>query len=297
MQIRYGVVVATHPEDHSVDLIMTDDYSRVAGVQVLTSNGNGAYGRNDLYAPEEKSGDEKWDLSKVGPKNPIAAVAFGLGMATVIGFRYPQVNQMTFGEKNLRVDRHASEVYSTLNEAGDFEMAWPNGTFVRVGATKDHVDLNGKGTDSKWATEKNTGAAMHLRFVLGAAMVDLHMDPAGHIVLSHEGNLTINTKGNAEVNINGNAAVNVKGTADIAVDGNTSLTTPQLTVTADESTFDSHVTITKGLSVSGGTGAAATISGNVTVTGGDVKADAISLKSHKTSGVQPGGGTSSTPVA
>ncbi len=34
----------------------------------------------------------------------------------------------------------------------------------------------------------------------------------------------------------------------------------------------------------------------VVVTGGDVTADTISLKTHRTSGVTPGGGTSSVPV-
>jgi hypothetical protein len=286
MALRYGVVVATHPEDHSVDLVMTDDYSRLAGVQVLTSNGNGAYGRNDLYCPDEKSGDEKWDITKAGPKNPVAAVDFSGIMPVVTGFRYPQVNQMTFNEKNLRVDRHASEVYSTLNEAGDFEMAWPNGTFFRVGASPDHVDLNGKDTDGKWATEKNTGASMHLRVVLGAGKLDLHVDPAGNATLVHDGDLVIHTKGKA--------TVNVDGTADVTVGGNTTLTTPQLKVDAPESIFTGHVTIQNGLNVSGGSGAA--VAGDVTVTGGDVKADTISLKSHKTSGVQPGSGTSDIPV-
>lgn len=39
-----------------------------------------------------------------------------------------------------------------------------------------------------------------------------------------------------------------------------------------------------------------TDSTGVVVTGGDVKADTISLKTHRTSGVTPGGGTSSVPV-
>jgi hypothetical protein len=288
MALRYGVVVATHPEDHSVDLVMTDDYSRIAGVQVLTSNGNGVYGSNDLYCPDEKSGADKWDITKAGPTNPVAAVDFSGVMPVVVGFRYPQVNQMTFKEPNLRVDRHASDVYSTLNAAGDFEKVWPNGTFVRVGATPDHVDLTGQGADSKWKVEKNTGAALHLRFVLGAAKVDLHMDPSGNITLTHEGNLTVHTKGQA--------TVNVDGTADVTVGGNTKLTTPKLTVEAPESTFTGHVTIENGLSVSGGTGATAQITGDLTVSGGDVKADAISLKQHKTSGVVPGSGTSNVPV-
>lgn len=85
-------------------------------------------------------------------------------------------------------------------------------------------------------------------------------------------------------------------------DGQTTLTTPKLLVDSPESTFTGTVTVQgmltylAGMVGQGGTGATAAIQGNVIVTGGDVKADAISLKEHKTSGVQPGGGTSSVPV-
>lgn len=271
MDIRYGVVVATHPEDHSVDLVMVDDHSRLAGVQVLTPNGSGLYGINDLLAPDERTGDAKWDLRQVGAQNPIAGVLFGARMPVVIGFRFPQINQVLFDEKNLRVDRHASEVYSTLNAASDYEMAWPNGTFVRIAADPNHVDLNGHGSDKKWATTKNADKALHLRVVLGAGKLDLHVDPAGNLSIVHDGDLTIHTK----------------GAASIAVDGNTTLTTPKLTVDAPESEFTGHVLVKNGLNVTG----------NATITGGDVKADAISLKAHKHTGVSAGSATSGPATA
>ena len=70
-----------------------------------------------------------------------------------------------------------------------------------------------------------------------------------------------------------------------------------------ESTSNSGVVTVQGLLTyqagmvgSGGSGATAAISGDVIVSGGDVKADEISLKEHKTSGVTPGGGLSSVPV-
>lgn len=266
MALRFGVVVATHPEDHSVDLVMTDDHSRLAGVQVLTSNGNGAYGRNDLYAPEEKSGDAKWDLSKVGPKNPIAAVDFSGIMPVVTGFRYPQVNQMTFGEKNLRVDRHASEVYSTLNEAGDYEMAWPNGTFIRVGASPDHVDLNGKGTDSKFATEKNTGAATHLRVVLGnggSVKADLHIDPSGNVTGTFQGKGDLTFIGDVTVNAP-NVTVNTQ-VATVNASESIELATPLVHCT-QALTVDGLLTYKGGMTGSGG-GTAAAITGNMTLNG------------------------------
>jgi hypothetical protein len=46
----------------------------------------------------------------------------------------------------------------------------------------------------------------------------------------------------------------------------------------------------------GGDGAAASIQGDVKISSGDVRADEISLKNHKTSGVLAGGDTSSVPV-
>lgn len=58
---------------------------------------------------------------------------------------------------------------------------------------------------------------------------------------------------------------------------------------------DGLLTYKAGMVGSGG-GTTASITGDVIVTSGDVKADAISLKQHKTSGVQPGSGTSSVPV-
>ncbi|MFN3886148.1 MAG: phage baseplate assembly protein V [Aquabacterium sp.] len=52
-----------------------------------------------------------------------------------------------------------------------------------------------------------------------------------------------------------------------------------------------------GMAISGGTGgAAATISGNLQVSGGDVTADAIGLKTHRHTGVQGGTGTSGGPT-
>lgn len=48
------------------------------------------------------------------------------------------------------------------------------------------------------------------------------------------------------------------------------------------------ITGTGGMAISGGNGAAVT--GDIKVSGGDVTADGIGLKTHKHSGVQPGSG-------
>jgi hypothetical protein len=165
-------------------------------------------------------------------------------------------------------------VYSTLNGQGDYEKHWPNGTFVRVAATPDHVDLTGKDFDGKWAIKNNTGAQLHLRVVLGAGKLDLHVDPSGNLTLTHDGDLTIHTKGKA--------SVQVDGTADVQVSGNASLKTPQLTVDAPTSKFTGDVEIAGGVKVTGVSTLAA-----VTSNGHDVG----STHKHLNSGGSGLGGT------
>lgn len=75
-------------------------------------------------------------------------------------------------------------------------------------------------------------------------------------------------------------------------DGKATLTTPEFLVDAPQSTFTGAVTVQGLLTYQAGMSG----TGSATVTGGDVVADSISLKTHKTSGVQPGSGTSNVPV-
>lgn len=251
MAIRYGIVVAAHPEDHSVDLVMTDDYSRLAGVQVLNSGGGAASGTNDMFVPEEKTGEEKWSISKRTAADHVAAVDFSGVMPVVVGFRYPQIGQMTFKDKNRRVQRHSSDVYSTITSTGDFEMSFPNGTFIRVGASPAHEDLTGLDVDGNWKIAKNTGAATHLRLVLGnagAVKADLHIDPSGNVIGSF------------------------KGTGDLTFDGDVVLHAPKVTIDSPETictgtlTVQGLLTYLAGLAGSGGA-VAASITGPVNITG------------------------------
>lgn len=285
--LRRGIVVGAHPEDHSVDVIMADTYQRIAGIQVLSHNGSGASGTADLWVPDEMTGNDKWDMSKRSETDQIAVIDFSGSMPFVIGFIYPQIGQMTFADMNRRVQRHSSDVYSTIDSAGNFELAWPNGSFFRLADTPDHEDLTGKDFDKKWAIGKNMGVATHVRLVLGnagAIKADFHIDPSGNATLSLQGTCTINVIGNTVVNTP-KATVNASESIE--------LLTPLVHCSA-ALTVDGAITGTGGMAISGGSGAS--VAGNITVTGGDVKADNISLKSHRTSGIQPGSGTSGGPV-
>jgi len=262
--LRTARVVAVNPHDHSVDLVMHDDNSRYTGAQVLAVGASTDTGLADLVAPGEAA--QHWGQAEKTDRDVIAVCAM-LGQAApipvVLGFLYPQVCGMTFDRKNFRVNRHASNWYTTVSDNGDVEAYHPSGTFIRIGETPGHEDLTGQDFDKKWKIDKNTGSAPYLRVRVanaGSEVAVLTIDPSGNIDAHHIGNLTTHTEGNADVTVDGNVDVDIGGNltatvggdAAATVGGNTSLVTDNLHVTAAESTFTGHVTITAGLNVSGG---------------------------------------------
>lgn len=83
-------------------------------------------------------------------------------------------------------------------------------------------------------------------------------------------------------------------TAVVTATASVTLDTPQVTITG-ALTVQGAITGQGGMAISGGTGAS--VEGDMQINNGDVKADTISLKTHLTSGVQPGTGKSGGPVA
>ena len=102
MSLRKGIVVEVHPEDHSVDIVMSDDASRLVGVQVITGNGSTRSGTSDL--PEIPKRKDKWDISTPTGQDMHAIVGFFGRHPVVLGFIYPQVNQMLHKDPQLRID-------------------------------------------------------------------------------------------------------------------------------------------------------------------------------------------------
>lgn len=294
MELRFGIVVEAHPQDHSVDVIMTDDFSRMAGVQVLSYNGGPDVGTADLFCPAVKSGDDKWSMARRTALDLKAAIIFGGSMPVVVGFLYPQIGQMTFPDANRRVQRHSSDVYSTVDSSGNMEVAFPNGTFFRVGTSPDHEDLTGKDFDKKWAIKKNTSAATHVRLVVGnagAVKADIHIAPNGDLTGTFQGKGDITTVGDltitaphVTVNASEAATINTK-TATLNASTKVELSTPLVHCTTNltvdgNALVKGSLTYQGGMSGSGGTGSTATIIGNVAITGGNVTADGIGLKTH-----------------
>jgi hypothetical protein len=178
-----------------------------------------------------------------------AAVDTMGGLPVVVGFLFPEVCQMLFLEAQLKIQRHASDVYTMVDAEGNAEFFHPSGTYLRIGASPAHRDLTGQDFDKKWKIANNTSTPVHVHLSVrnaGAEVGSVDMDPSGNMVTaaaswSHTGPVTFHSP----------------------------------------VTFDAQVNVT---------------SANIEVTGGDVVADGISLKTHPHSGVQAGGSDSGPPV-
>lgn len=100
--------------------------------------------------------------------------------------------------------------------------------------------------------------------------------PGGEIWLVHKSGSLLKFFADGTVSLHTVGALGVHSDVSIAYDS------PQHNFTGGPVTMDHTLTVTD--------------TTGVVVAGGDVKADTISLKNHRTSGVTPGGGTSGVPV-
>jgi hypothetical protein len=252
-------VVATYPQGCAVDVLLPDSGSRLTNVQVMLSSASDSSGTVDLPDPGLPTDDTRWNLPSDPTRNIIAVVQSYKGNPVCTGFIMPKIGQMTFDRVNFRVFRHASDVYTTINEDGDTELYHPSGTYFRIGASPAHEDLTGQDYDGKWAIANNTAAAPYVKLALanaGVVKATLEIDPSG--------NMTVTAQ-----------------TITATIGGDVSVTANQVTINGV--TIDS----------SGNLHSPATITGQT-----DVKTGAgTSLDNHLTSGVTTGSSESGPPVA
>jgi len=258
--LSIGVVVATYPAGNSVDVLM-DDGSRLSNVQVLVPSGSSDSGIFDLPHVDGAGQERRWDFTRERNRSVRAMVARTRGAPVVVGFLLPQVCQMTFDERNRRIMRHPSDVYTSIDDAGNMEIAHPGGAFVRIGTSPDHEDLTGKDFDKKWKISRNTDKQAYIRVSI-PGKVTLTMTPAGEVSLETSGGISAEAGG----------AVNIQAPS-------VTLDTPATTCTG-ALTVQGLLTYQAGMAGTGGT-AGNTISGTITVTSGDVKADGVGLKTHR----------------
>lgn len=202
--LQLGIVVASYPQGNAVDVLLPDSGSRLTNVQVMLA-GSDSTGTVDLPDPGLPADDTRWNLTNTPARNIIAVIGSYKGNPVCLGFLLPQVNQMTFAQLNRRIVRHASDVYSTIDQHGNTELYHPSGTFFRIGTTAAHEDLTGLDYDALWKIAKNTTTAVYVHLTVanaGVVKATLEVDPSGNVTLVNQGNLNATVTGNMTVTAN-----------------------------------------------------------------------------------------------
>lgn len=252
MAMRKGIVVAVHPEDHSVDLVMVDNAERLIGVQVLTSNGSARSGTVDLPTVPERS--NKWDITKPNGQDMHAIVDYVGRTPVVTGFLLPQISQMTFNDPKLKVSRHQSDVISFIDGDGNISLQHPGGAFIQIGETPEKPDYAGKNADGNLSVDRNTDRKVFLRVSLAGNVAELTMTPEGTCTLKLEKDFELEAKGHANITCND---ATVKAAESVTID------TPEAHCTGNL-TVDGKLTYKGGMAGSGGS-TTAVIEGNVSI--------------------------------
>lgn len=277
MSLRLGVVVETHSDDNAVDMVMTDDGARITGAQLMSMGASGRTGTVDL--PEIKPKGEKWDITQRDKdQQDVLAIVGQLGRnPIVLGFIFPQVNQMLFKDGKLRFYRHQSDVMTTLDGDGNFQFTHPGGAYIRIGETPDKEDLADKNADKSLKPSRNTGRKVNIRIGLADDKVVFTLTPDGDAKLVMERDLLIEAKGKADIKVTGNVTATIEGTTTVnstgAVEVNTdaSATVKAQSVTLDtpQTTCTGNLTVEGALSYGGGMSGSG--SGSVAVFNGPVE--------------------------
>lgn len=278
--LRIGRVTAVNHTAHSVDVIFVSDGTRLASVPVMAMGGTD-WGRVELPDVDrpKAAGDYMNGANFEGPREMNAVVAFARGAPVVLGFLLPQVGQMTFADKNRRVDRHVSGFYSTIDASGNLEVHHPSGTYLRMATSTGHEDLTGQDFDGRWSVPSADPVHVHLEVMSGSGGQAVTID------LSPSGAVTVHATGEVQVTADGGATVQAP---TVTLDSPATHCTGALTV-------DGLLTYKAGMAGTGG-GVGTTITGSITQTGGTLSSNGISLSGHHHTGVQTGSGNTGGPA-
>ena len=210
--IYVGRVIKVHQHDNSLDIQLSYDGSMLTAVPLIGPMMTSSSGVVNMHHAEGNAQDGPGSATR----DICVIVARTSGGFVALGFLSLQVNQMAFNRANFKIDRHASDVYHTIDNSGNVEFSHPSGTFVRVATSPEHENLSGQDTDKIWSITRNKSAAVWLSVVVanaGGVKADIRIDPSGNVTLSNVGDLTLTTTGNtsisaASVTINGPTTIN-----------------------------------------------------------------------------------------
>jgi phage baseplate assembly protein gpV len=176
-------------------------------------------GRLDLPVPAPGADSSISDaaLLPLGTRESLAVIGFMLGSPVCLGFLPPMRSQMFLTDANRRIDRHASDVYTTIDAEGNTELYHPSGTYLRIGTAPAHENLTPKSFEGDWAITKNTDKAVHVHLTVanaGAVKATINIDPSGNVSVDTVGTLALSSDGDMSI-----TAPNLSINANIATTG------------------------------------------------------------------------------
>lgn len=234
--LRLAKVVRTHPNGNSVDLLFFDDGSRASNVMCMSSSGASANsGFVDLPDTGKDDGEDAWTWED-DEKGMTAVVGFVRGQPLVMGFLYPQVNQMAFNEKNRMIYRHSSNAYVTIDKDGNLDAVHPSGSFIRIGEKTTEKKMGSADYDKKWSVKQAKPASIHIEVIAGDdVLAQVTMKDTGEVLIDTrkglnmvsdtfvkvlaEGDVNVEAKGNATVKAGGDVLSEAGGNAQFVADG------------------------------------------------------------------------------
>lgn len=258
MALRRGIVVATHPEDHSVDLVMADNGSRLVGVQVISQNGSTRTGSTDL--PDTPVRKNKWDVTEETDQEMIALVDNVGGIPVVIGFLFPQINQMLWNDPKLKMSRHQSDVSWMVDGEANIQLDHPSGAYIRIGEEPARVVMDKTNADGSSVKDRNLERKVNVRIGLADNMVEVTLTPDGDMIVKLKknlevdadglmrmttkqtfdiqavGNITLKTDADAVVSAGGSINAEAKGDVTVKAGGNATVTSKAATINAPSGT-------------------------------------------------------------
>jgi hypothetical protein len=190
----------------------------------------------------------------------LAAVGYMGKNPVVTGFLFPQVSQMTHDDPKLRMDRHQSDVITTIDGDGNIQLAHPSGLFIKIGSEPGKVDFTGRNTDKNLLVDRNTETTPYVCISMANSTAVLTIAPNGSVTLTTETTIDVTAQGNINVT--------TKGSAHVTASESATVTTPQLTIDATTTNITNDLNVGRNLVVAGSTAVQA-----ITAEGSDIGAD------------------------
>ena len=236
--IRVAKVVASNPEENSIDIVFLDSGTRASGVQVMSHSAGTKGGFSYLPEPTQPKEGDKWSLSPTGDRDMLAIVAMVNRTPVVLGFLFPQITHAAFEQyPDMRLDRHASDLEIMTMQDGSHAVRHPCGTHSTIG---DVPKLERQDFDKLYKHDRNTMGGKPIthqakQAVKGedggrkeVARATVHVSDGGVVTITgHDAGgrvkATITVSGDGTINIDADSSVSIHGGNTVTITAGSSI--------------------------------------------------------------------------